>query len=404
MKILHLADLHYCAKHYHHVDKAVREALRIAIHEGCTLAVIAGDILEHEIGAHEDAFRTLLETTVEIAHHMPLVILQGTYSHDRLGSLETLKAIQHLTPNPIHIATEPERIGLVDTLTSCEFVTANNSNPPGVSVFLSLIPSLNTADPAVMAEGAAAWFARMARQWATLNTQASDVGIPTILATHGTVTGARTESGYAMVSPDHEFSLDSLAGCACDAVMLGHIHEHQSWEGSGSTVVYPGSIAPLVHGRTSDTGCVVWDLEDGQRAFDFHAIPSRQMHSATYNGPPDMEALEELAATCAAQDAVRIRWTIDQEHVHSVDQLAIRKLFQHVEDLKLEGIINPIESVRAEVISHAVGTPGRLKVWLETTGDTGSEADLLDRLEKLQSLDVDGLVSLIRDRITKAEA
>jgi exonuclease SbcD len=205
-----------------------------------------------------------------------------------------------------------------------------------------------------------------------------------------------------MVSPDLEFSAENLAAADCDAVMLGHIHRHQSWSnvrtpsGALTTIAYPGSLARLVHGHMDPVGFLIWDLEPGKPGtFTFHESPSRQLLEIDFPGLPDMDEIRHIAAKAGPDDAVRIRWTVDEEHAAAVDKQAIRDLFVGVDSLKLEPRVLPVQRVRAAGIGRAVTLADKLRHWAETTGSMEAMPRLLDRLEMVQAEDPEKIIGRI---------
>ena len=399
MKVFHCADLHYCPKHLAWVDLAFSTAIDRAIADGCELAIIAGDSFDASMGIHEPAVSAYLRQISRLGNAMPVCVLQGTYSHDRPGSLDMLKEIGDITAHPIWVADKPQRMALIRTPGGLVWDDdlPDDIDKSHIEVIVCALPSLNKADPAIMEQGAAAWTYRAMRRWAHFNAYARQLCIPTVLVTHGTVVGSLTESNFAMVSPDHEFPLEVLLAADCDAVMLGHIHKHQMWRDRTPSmawcrIAYPGSIARLTFGHTDPVGFLIWDVSTGRTDMKFIKVPSRQLIDITFAGPPDMDDLKDLATTVSEIDSVRIRWSVDQEHAHIIDKPAIRALFAGAADLKLEGTVNPIQSVRAKGISHAYTLEEKLALWAETTGDRTSVEGMHDRLNRLRSEDVDAIV------------
>lgn len=368
MRILHLADLHYGPRHLAWIERAMTHAIDTAIAARCDLAILAGDSFDHALTVHEPAFAAFVHQVVRLAGHMPVVVLQGTHSHDRPGSLDVLKAIP--SQHPIRVADQIDQIFIAGAL-------------------VSTLPSLNRADPA-MADAAP-----ILAGFAARNQAARRAGTPTVLVTHGTVTGSVTESGFAMVAPDHCFGIDTLASAEADAVMLGHIHAHQSWSdvltpsGARTTIAYPGSLARLVHGHMQPVGFLIWDVLPGSAAFTFHASPARQLLDITFDGPPDLAELRDLAKQVGPEDAVRIRFAIDEEQAHRIDKDAIRALFAAAETVKLEGRVLPVQRTRASGISQAVTLADKLDRWCDVTGSADVAKHLRDRLAMLQSQDPD---------------
>jgi exonuclease SbcD len=384
-RVLHLADIHYCPRHLRWVDKAMTHAVDTGIAQGCDLAIIAGDSFDSAMSTHEPAFVAFVRQVVRLAGSMPVVVLQGTHSHDRPGSLDVLKAIP--TPNQIIVSDWTDSISVK-------------------GVLVSTLPSLNKAEAGIMAEGAKHWTASTLSKIGGANVNARADGISTILVTHGTVTGCTTESGYAMVSPDHEFSVENLASADCDAVMLGHIHRHQSWpnvrtpSGALTTIAYPGSLARLVHGHMDPVGFLVWTLEPGKPGtFEFHESPSRQLLEIDFPGLPDMDEIRRIAAQAGPDDAVRVRWICDEEFASSVNKQAIRDLFVGVDSLRLEPRILPVQrQIRGEGISHATTLTEKLKIWCKATASEDVYPRLAERLGLIQSIDIEKVIELkLRD-------
>jgi hypothetical protein len=110
-----------------------------------------------------------------------------------------------------------------------------------------------------------------------------------------------------------------------------------------------------------------------------------------------MDELRAIAATVTADDAVRVRWTVDEEHAASVDKQAIRDLFAGAESCKLEPRVLPVTRVRAEGIGKATTLYDKLRYWTETTDSRESYGRLADRLLLLHGMDVEKIV----ERITK---
>jgi exonuclease SbcD len=375
MKIAHLSDLHFSPKHLKWADRAMAHAVRTAIDERCDACVISGDSFDHAIGVHEPAFTAYLRHCVTIAEHMPLFDLQGTHSHDRPGMLDPLK----------HLPTKHPIIVMDDTWQYERVIGAN-----GHVVSVVGLPSLNKAEPEVQSLGANAWVRQVLGEIGRTVARNSE---PTILVTHGTVTGCRTESGYAMISPDHEFSVEALASAECDAVLLGHIHAHQAWPGvltpSGkrTTIAYPGSLARLVHGHREPVGFLIWSVEPGNASFEFHESPSRQLLEIEFDGPPNMDEMYALAAEAQPDDAVRVRWSVDEEHAAGIDKQAIRDLFADCDSIQLEPRVLPVQRVRAEGIGRATTLEAKLAHWAETTDSSDALERLQDRLALLRQHD-----------------
>lgn len=396
IRVLHVADLHYAPKHLDQVDRCFGYAVEHAIEHCADVAVIAGDSFDSTMGIHEPAYAAYLSRIIQLADDMPVVVLQGTFSHDRQGSLEPLKRLQ--TTYPILVADKPGQWILQTGLTSVgvawqPMINGVTFGDRDAAVF-SCLPSLNKADPAVREhpQGPAGYVADLLAEWGEVNNRARADEVPTVAVSHGTVNGSITESDFAMVSPDHEFRLDTLHHSKAQATMVGHVHKHQSWQDDGRQVAYSGSIARLVHGHHDPVGFLMWDVGADQCDFEFVPTPARELVDITFDGPPDMDELRRLAADAGADHHVRIRYEIDQDHAHTIDKEAIRQMFDGAGDVRIEATVYPVQSVRASGIGRVMTLREKLGYWAATTGDDDRLDGLESRLEMLQTMDPDQVV------------
>lgn len=386
IRIAHFADIHYCAKHLKWVDRAFAFAIRHAIDNGAQAAVISGDSFDAAVNLHEPSVTAYFRRVKELADAMPVLVLQGTFSHDRPGSLSPLRAIgpRVTVADSIHQAILSEGRWY---LSEGHAASVGEIPNPAQAVF-SCLPSINKGGIAAVlgvdhaAEKAGEVVLDLCRSWAAINLSARAMGIPAILVSHGTVNGCVTETARAMISPDHEFTAGALFAAEASAVMLGHIHAHQSWQYGLRQIAYPGSLTKMIYGHKGDTGYLLWDVTPDGAKFVHVPCPSRDMIEAEFVGTPDMAQLADIAGR-AEGAYVRVRYSIDEEHRGSVDQDAIKALFANAEELKIEARVNPIQRVRAAGISQAPSLADKLRAWCETT-DTDPEP-LLDRLNRLMA-------------------
>ena len=358
IRVAHIADVHISPKNLYKTGPALEEAVTKAIAMGAELAVFAGDTFDASMGIHEPAVVFLVQQLRRLADAMPVVVIQGTFSHDRLGSLDLL---QHVSSR-IYIETVPRHFHLDIGGRVVEIVCLPSTNKAGRVGGKTAQENLDTFQDHVEA--------------------ARRAGYPSILIAHGTVLGSVTESGHAMVSPDHEFTAEQLLASGASAVMLGHIHRHQSFpDVSGRVIAYAGSLARLVYGQTAPTGFLLWDVGPESATFEFVPVKSPKMIALPFDGPPDIEAVADAAGESDGAE-VLISWQVDEEHRHSVDKDAIRLLFSQALDLKLVEVVNPIQRVRAEGIGARRSLVDCLGVWAETTGT--SMDGLVVRLGMLQ--------------------
>ena len=392
MKIFHAADLHYSPKHLGHVNKCFGYAIDRAIDEGCELAIIAGDSFDHGMGIHEPAFLSLLHQAHRLADAMPSIWLQGTHSHDKLGALGALKMRDD---ERILVADEVMVIGVRNGR-----VTAIDRDAAANEAVVFALPSLNKALPEVRELGPRGWVKQQMGQFAKWAAPCREAGIPVILTSHGTVTGCRTESQYAMVSPDLEFDDLTLYSSGADAVMLGHIHKRQTWQNNqGQIIAYPGSISRLVHGHMDPVGALIWTVSSGRADWVAIDTPAPKLLEADFPGEPDVQELEGLALQVDENTRVRIRYDVDEDRVHMVDREAIVELFKGAMSLKIEPTVHPITSVRSAGIGRAVTMKEKLARVAETTGDSEVVGELAEMAQRLAEISAEEIANTITEEM-----
>ncbi|MGY6240134.1 metallophosphoesterase family protein (plasmid) [Burkholderia ambifaria] len=406
MKIAHFSDLHYSPGNLDEADRCFTSAVGDAIARRAGVAVISGDSTDHRLDAHSPALHALAKQVHRLAQAMPVLMLQGTFSHEPPGTLSNFALMG--ARYPVAIADRPCQVALVDgefwfsqgpVFSDDEFRDAIDG---GASAVFTCLPTMNKADLALrvgalaastdLADSLAGFLSAAGR----INTSARDVGVPTVGVSHGTVNGCETEHGVTMAGFDHEFSLGALFAAECSAFMLGHIHKEQTWEREGRVVGYPGSIGRFHYGELGDKGYLSWDVT----ASDAHAVlvptPSREMVSVSFDGPPDAKELEALAVASAGK-FVRIRWQIDEEHKQLVDRKAIEAMFSAAAGVKLEPRVLPVMRSRAEGISTAPTVDAKLTRWCELSAVDA--APLVDRLQLLETGDPDAIADSILARL-----
>ncbi|AKM45392.1 DNA repair exonuclease [Burkholderia contaminans] len=406
MKIAHFSDLHYSPGNLDEADRCFSYAADDAIARGAEIAVISGDSTDHRLDAHSPVLHALAKRVHGLADAMPVLMLQGTFSHEPPGTLSNFALMG--ARYPVAIADRPCQVALVagqfwfsqgPVFSEEEFRYAIDG---GASTIFTCLPTMNKAELALRV-GALAASTDLADSLAGflsaaggINILARDAGIPTVGVSHGTVNGCETEHGVTMAGFDHEFSLGALFVAECSAFMLGHIHKCQTWEREGRLVGYPGSIGRFHYGELGDKGYLSWDVTASGAQAILIPTPSREMVSVSFDGPPDAIELEALAAASAGK-FVRIRWQIDEEHKQLVDRKAIEAMFSAAAGVKLEPRVLPVMRSRAEGISTAPTVDAKLTRWCELA-DVDA-VPLVDRLQLLETGEPDAIAQSILARL-----
>lgn len=381
MLVAHFADLHFGHKHTAWIADAFGAGITKAAALGCEAAVLAGDTFDDFIHLHHPAVAQVIRLVCQLADTMPVLILQGTYSHDRPGCLEVFRHLE--AKHPIHVATAT---GMVALTLAGQWEPTAELLPNHRALFYTL-PSLNPAEVRAN-DGTASVAAKVVEAcegWAPISRAAQSAGVPTILVSHGTVNGCVTESRNAMVSPDHEFTTGTLFASGASAIMLGHIHKEQEWtNAAGQRIGYSGSICTLVYGHDGTTGLKVWNVRPGEADTTIYPIPARKLIELDFDGRPDMAVIASRLGDMPGA-YVRVRYQVDEEHRTTVDRKALEEMLTAAgaAEVKVEGRINPVIRSRAAGIVDTPSVADKLKRWCSLT-NTPAEP-LLQRLAMLQS-------------------
>ncbi len=354
----------------------------------------------------------LAERIQQLSEHMPVVMLQGTYSHEPPGMLDLFRLVG--SRYPIYIADRIHQVAVRDGI----FISSTGAlfTPVEIEelldravpeVVFTCVPTVNKALLAAAVgttEAATAvgdHLATYLHAAGKVNRALRSRGIRTVGISHGTVNGCQTEHGVPMAGFDHEFTIGTLFDAECDGFMLGHIHRPQQWDREGRLVAYPGSIGRFHYGEIGDKTYLQWHIAPGRATTTPVVTPARETLCIDLDGPPDMSELARVAEQ-ATDKFVRIRWVVDEEHRQVVDRDAIGVLFAGAAEVKLEGRVLPAVRSRVEGISRAVSLAEKITRWGELTQvDTNP---LLDRLSMLSHADPQAIADRALQQLDNAVA
>ena len=395
IRVAHFSDLHYGTKNLIEADRCFGAAVDGAIALGVEAAVLSGDATDHGLDLHAPAAERLLAQVRRLADHCPVLMLQGTFSHEPPGTLAIFRLLGGRYP--VHVADRIEQVALTaqgEWLASTGWCF--DRLPGNAHALFSCIPTVNKAAVAAAvgatdaAQAVGEQLALLLRGYAPAHRAARRQGVPTIGVSHGTVFGCVSEHGVPMAGFDHEFTTGALFGAEAQAFMLGHIHRHQAWEQESRVgrqcIAYPGSIGRFHYGEEGEKGFLLWEVDADQARFTLEPTPARRTVDIVFDGKPDLDALR---AAVARQDVagafVRVRWTVADEDRHEVDRAAIERLLTGAAETKLEGRIVPVVRTRAAGISQLANLADKVRVWAQV-----AEARAEPLLECLQTLSSQG--------------
>jgi exonuclease SbcD len=388
MKIAHFSDLHYGDAHLAEADRCFSQAIARAAELRVAAAVISGDATDHALPLHHPAAERLARRVRELADHCPVLLLQGTYSHEPPGSLSILRLLG--ARHAVHVVDRIQQVALDPQGRWHACAGWCFDAVPAVALALfSCVPTVHKGAVAAAVGAAQAsasvgeTLAALLRGFAPTHRAAAAAGIATIGVSHGTVFGCLSEHGVPMAGFDHEFTTGALFAAGARAFMLGHIHRHQLWRQGGQAIAYAGSIGRFHYGEEGEKGFLVWDVEaDGAKAL-LVPTPSRRTVDLCFDGPPDLARIErEVQAGALDGVHVRVRWVVDESKRNEVDRAAIERALRCAAGVKLEGRMLPLQRPRAAGIGAAPTMAAQVTLWAQVNGCDA--AALLERLAALE--------------------
>jgi exonuclease SbcD len=378
LRVAHFSDLHYGPRNLAEADRCFGAAIERAVDAGVDVAVISGDSTDHALDLHSPSAVALVSRVRWLADHCPVLMLQGTWSHEPPGTLSVFRELGGR--HAVHVA---DRIGQVGLSAAGEWVVSEawrfDVLPEGLVALFSCLPSVNRAVVAAAlgaADAAGATgehVATLLRGLAPSHAMARRCGLPTLLVSHGTVFGCTTEHGVPMAGFDHEFTTGSLFDAGAQAVLLGHIHRHQCWErddGDGRRcIAYAGSIGRFHHGEAGDKGSVLWHVGPHSATCSLEAAPARRTIDISFDGKPDLAALRAALVAQPVEGAwVRLRWCVLEEERNDVDRAAMRELLAGAAGVQFEGRVLPVVRVRSGGIGQAGAMRDKVAAWAGVVG------------------------------------
>jgi exonuclease SbcD len=224
-------------------------------------------------------------------------------------------------------------------------------------------------------------------------------GVPLVLATHATIGGAETSSGFSMGyrAGDHYLvPLEELEGF--DFVAAGHIHRHQA---IGQNGVYTGSLLPLDFSETEPKGVIVADIALQSRGMSapvlgltwrFIEIPGPAVR--TFDVPDETTSIAQLVTDAANYvdrgDKIRIRVTCDEttarEYTPARIADALRAAGASLAQVELDVARPDRERQQAEDDLTPASALARYIVTREDLDSTGRDRVLVHGLSTIEEL------------------
>ena len=217
-------------------------------------------------------------------------------------------------------------------------------------------------------------------------------GIPMILAAHLSVDTATTGAGDRMMMLGGEWTMDAreLDALGFDAVLLGHIHKHQSIADVETPMVYSGSLEPVTFAEEGDPkGWVRWEFPVGGVGLVGPAdtfVPVKNRHMITYDevdcGPWTdlLETIWQQPLGSHAGMIVRVR--VPGTMAPQVTRIKRRLLELGAFSVQVEVV--PVEHVRRRevTVAHSMDLGEAMAAWMEQVPAAKSQGENLVAMAK----------------------
>jgi exonuclease SbcD len=403
IRVAHFSDLHYGGKTLVEADRCFGAAIDRAIELGVDAAVISGDATDHALDLHAPAVVRLAGQVRRLADHCPVLLLQGTFSHEPPGALALLPLLGGRFP--VHVADRIEQVCLSEERTWIVSSAWRFSEPPKrCRALFTCIPAVNKAAVAATlgateaSQAVGEHLSKLLHGFATINDAARARGLATLGVSHGTVFGCVSEHGVPMAGFDHEFTTGALFAAHAQAFLLGHIHRHQVWHRDGAdgrqAIAYAGSIGRFHFGEEGDKGFLLWTVGPDTVAYRLEPTPARRTIDITFEGRPDLQRMKEVLEEHQVSGAsVRVRWTVGDEDRGAVNRAAITAMLADAAEVKLEGRIVPVVRQRAAGVSRLASLADKVRAW-STVAEVSPEP-ILNCLSALEGDDPEAIADAI---------
>lgn len=351
MKLVHITDQHCGGAYPEKVEKSFNFLIDQLWNDPLGPAFMpdviysTGDLTDRPLHVQSEHLKPFLAFVK--AAQCPIVMLQGTMSHEPLGAINNLAAIADGKLLVIDSPFAEARIGKFSI-----------KGIPGLSRPLIAkwcrergIPIDGFDDPQ---EALRAILADISNNWSS--------GVR-VLGGHLTVTGAKTSTGQTMTGGDIELSLDDLCIAQPHVVTLGHIHQHQVWTHKGIHIAYGGSPQNCNWGELDTKGFSVYEFTEEGQLISFERIPfphkpmikvelefsGEQLPDGSWNYNSD----DDIDDIFLGDKEVKCVYTIPREIAATVDDAYVRVLFGKygVNLTAIERIIKTESRERIEAIS-----------------------------------------------------
>jgi exonuclease SbcD len=289
MKILHFADLHLGVESYGRIDPATGLSTRFldflsaldqvvdyALENNIDLVLFCGDAYKSREPSqtHQREFAKRINRLSTTG--IPIFLLVGNHDlPNAIGRATSTEIFDTLAVQNVYVSNRPDIYHIPTSSGTIQIVSL-----PWLrrSALLSKEETKNLSFDQINQK-----LQEVLTNIIAANVPKLDPGLPSILAAHVWVSGAKVGSERSMaIGQEHALLLSNVAHPAFDYIALGHIHKNQVLS-TNPPVVYAGSLERLDFSEEEDDKGfylveIESDKETGKRqvSFDFHGVTGRR--------------------------------------------------------------------------------------------------------------------------------
>lgn len=315
------------------------------------LIISTGDLTDRPLHVHSEHLKPFLNFVK--AAQCPIVLLQGTPTHEPFGAIDNIAAVSDgkivTITSPFDLHTFPETGGVVMGLPAL-------TRPQLAKWAKQIDPSLDgfeDPDSAIKAI-----LQTIGERW-------KDFEGPRILCYHGVLRGCTAANGQVLAGGTLEVAREDLALANPTVVLCADIHLAQEWL-EPCLVTYCGSAYPCNWGELDQKSFTVIDFNENGKIENFERIPfphkpmvkveleftSEQLPGGGYNfnATGDVSVEELFSANCPLiGKEVKVVYTIPREIAATIDDAYVRVIFAE-NDIHLAAVERIIKTESRERI------------------------------------------------------
>ena len=398
MKILHFADLHLGVERYGRIDPATGLSSRFlefasaldqlvdyALENRVDLVLFCGDAYKSREPSQTQQREFAKRIKRLSASEIPVFLLIGNHDlPNAIGRATTTEIFDTLVVKDVYVSNRP---GIYPIPTPSGIIQIVSLPWLRRSAFLSKEDAKNLDFDQLNQR-----MQQVLTNIIATNAQKLDPKLPSILAAHVWVSGAKLGSEKSMtIGQEHVLLPSNVANPAFDYIALGHIHKHQvlSYDPLG---VYAGSLGRLDFGdEGDDKGFYLVEIEPDEEAgkrrvsFKFHPVTGRRFITINISiEPQDINPTATVLKAIAEQEGgirdaiIRLQISLPAEIEGQIRDDDIRNALKEAhyctiaKDIKRESRIRLGDQTAEEI------TPAQaLKAYLQLTKVSPERTKLL---------------------------